>query len=64
MGEQLPLRDVVSYEAEMERACEEEEAELLRQANKKKGKDRIGPPPGNQFKDSEGFVRLLRGVLD
>lgn len=46
MGEQLPLRDVVSYEAEMERACEEEEAELLRQANKKKGKDRIGPPPG------------------
>ncbi|VDP05481.1 unnamed protein product [Heligmosomoides polygyrus] len=53
MGEQLPLRDVVSYEAEMERACEEEEAELLRQANKKKGKDRIGPPPVRSKMESE-----------
>ncbi|KAK6059273.1 hypothetical protein COOONC_03102 [Cooperia oncophora] len=44
IGDQLPLREVVSYEAEMERACEEEEAEMLREMNKKKGRDRIGPP--------------------
>ncbi|WKY03619.1 hypothetical protein Q1695_004962 [Nippostrongylus brasiliensis] len=46
-GEQLPPREVVSYDAEMERACEEEEAEMLREMNKKKGKDRIGPPVGS-----------------
>ncbi|KAK6024255.1 JmjC domain protein, partial [Ostertagia ostertagi] len=46
VGDQLPLREVVSYEAEMERACEEEEAELLREMNKKKGKEKSTPAAG------------------
>ncbi|XGW30569.1 hypothetical protein V3C99_009587 [Haemonchus contortus] len=47
VGDQLPLREVVSYEAEMERACEEEEAEMLREMNKKKGKDKT--PAASSF---------------
>ncbi|KAJ1374567.1 hypothetical protein KIN20_037274 [Parelaphostrongylus tenuis] len=42
-GEQFALREPISYDAEMERACEEEEAELLREENRKKKNKRIEP---------------------
>ncbi|KJH51025.1 JmjC domain protein [Dictyocaulus viviparus] len=40
-GEQFALREPILYDAEMERACEEEEAELLREEKRKKGKNKM-----------------------
>ncbi|KAE9417147.1 hypothetical protein Angca_008157, partial [Angiostrongylus cantonensis] len=47
-GEQFALREPVSYDAEMERACEEEEAELLREENRRKTKNKIGIRPAEK----------------
>ncbi|KAK6748625.1 hypothetical protein RB195_001317 [Necator americanus] len=42
-GEQLPEREIVTYDVEMELACEEEERDLLREERaKKKGKVVVG----------------------
>ncbi|KAL6740460.1 hypothetical protein Aduo_013811 [Ancylostoma duodenale] len=43
-GEQMPEREIVTYDTEMELACEEEERNLLREERaKKKGKVVVGP---------------------